>query len=761
MPALASEPFRGVAIARAVDTVGGAHRISATVSITDVVASTVGADVADWEGTPGLAVTLRYECTVTNFVGPDNLREVRIKVPGGADVGATVWNPATTPNQTTTVETRTFHFDDDPLNQALGAIRAGMIELYVRIKSTDAVNAYDIDSRGGFATVPATQEARWARGYLRSRSTLSSFAISNASLGGAEPATFAFPDTTFNRLGLDAALYRAEAVTLEHFKSGPTTIRTKADAAATATQRDYTFSTESGNDGIVLTDYPTGSAGVRAILPVRDFGGDNETAWASTGHATGFTLTDSGASGSANRTLEHSTRIPVNPTISVQALTRTTGPAVANFGIHTLGGTFRVENARSENISGSNAKLNATSLNADATTGRSLGTDLTPTTNVYTIPGFTYSGPTAKANRGTGPNGDKAAHTLTGDAKKIRVQMVAPAGGTTNRPTVDSTTSPWALSDLYRLDSHPQRSATFNDCTDPLGATNDGEDPTYIIAVHALRAWAYVGDVNGLPVNGVVVGFQQIDPDNVKTSSNTDSTRTTGSTGYTPSGNPVGMDVKAPGGTWKIRAYTDITGQSGSSMNTNGNYGDGNTDQTDGAHVYRGFKDQSIEYLSPYSADKLLYVGFGRQVNEGAGNHAVRGEAAIVGCALSVDDVLTDPDAGTTPEAALSRFNTATGQAEHYDEPTNTWIAGNVPRFMALSQSAGNPKVWIKTFSGTNTATWPAGGIFCTTRVTYQGAYFQSQTMQTLTDPKDADAHHITRNIAADVAFDQSLIFGW
>ena len=292
MPALAGEPWRGLGKTQVVDNVTGNGRF-ATVSITDVNPVTASGDQADWDyANDTIALTLRAEWAGGGAAAPPAIQtfEVMVRIPGGAQVGST-WS--FTPAGDTGVQTRTIHFDTDPLDQALAAAalrRWGTLELYVRIQNGDALG-YNADSRGVISTPGAGRTHSWGRGYIRQRAFLSTYSISNASLGGAEPSIWAFPDSIFTRVNTLRQAY--ESLTLTHSlrRTGAGSVERTQGVAGAGSQYDYSWTAAAGGntsrvgEGVQATE-ETKDADL--ALTAADFGGDNKFVWASTGHLSGW-----------------------------------------------------------------------------------------------------------------------------------------------------------------------------------------------------------------------------------------------------------------------------------------------------------------------------------------------------------------------------------------------------------------------------------------------------------------------------------------
>lgn len=296
MPALAGEPWRGACLAGLRVTATPANNHQAWASF-DVNTTPPTGDQSTWEGNPGDSLTLRFRWTTqgtgsaTGAATTPNFATVHAMLPGGASLGS--WAVAF-PAVNTEV-TRTFHFDDNPMNAVLGAIRSGMIELYVVWGNTGGVAPWSVDSRGATTgTILGTDEVINARGYARSRCVISNDpAPSNVAIGGAEPALFATPDPIHTRISLSAVKYRSVALELELLRTGSATIeREQTLAAQTAANHDYSWTGTAGTNRRVGNGMFLGEEAkdLRAKLSALDFGGDNEYVWAASGHAAGWTV---------------------------------------------------------------------------------------------------------------------------------------------------------------------------------------------------------------------------------------------------------------------------------------------------------------------------------------------------------------------------------------------------------------------------------------------------------------------------------------
>lgn len=598
MPALTAEPWRGAAVAgvRITLTPGNGH--FAWVSY-DVNTTQPLADQTTWEDNPGASLTLRFRWTIG---GPGSGQQaptfanVSVRLPGAVVDLGTVWAVAF-PAADTEV-TRTFHFDSDPLSGVLDALRSGTLELLLSWGSTGGVTPWSVTSRGTAAGLLVTNEAIWARGYARSRVVLATHSISNVSLGGAEPSTFAYPDPIFVRDTISAVLY--EAVELDYLirQSGTTKRTGTGGGAITGVTRDSTFNAAATQFNGDFAAVSTALDGRISIPAPANFGGDNNYAFAASGHAAGWTQT-------SETQLDSTADATGNSAVTINTPTRTSATDVVNFGLHTVAATFKIANARSE-LLGNTAPSGAAGSNTANVKSRDitgsvdeaqLATALTPNASgLYTVSAVAYSGPTSTASRGTGPNGDTAAHTTGGKDKGIRPVLTQTAA-----PTVNASARLWALSDLLRLDVHPQKSATLAHDTNPYASPGDAEDTVFAIAVDLLHLFAFVGDVNGLGRQSITATGQVFDPDGNSVSGggpNSASTLGGGDLGWIKP-QLFQLAAASPAGQWTCRIKVEI-GDGGD----NGNYGDGAAPGT-GLSI-PGSLLQVVSFSSPYSADKVI-----------------------------------------------------------------------------------------------------------------------------------------------------------
>jgi hypothetical protein len=273
MPIFGGEPWRGAARVRRANATNNGF-VDAAVGV-EIASATPNGDQSTWTGPAGSSLILTYRQATSGTLPPDlpNVITVEIRLPGGAIIGV-AWNP-TADNQT-----RTFHFDSNPLNQSADSARAGMVEIYLRIQKTDGPGGagnYDVDSRG----TGAGANDQWARGKLRAPRRLTLDVLSNVALGGSEPTSFAFPDSIHSRLTLDAQTQRSITTTLRHRQSG-TNIRTQTLGASTGSLLDYSWTSAvsaTGGTGRYNKDFASGAVDTRIEMQSVTFGGDEEYVW--------------------------------------------------------------------------------------------------------------------------------------------------------------------------------------------------------------------------------------------------------------------------------------------------------------------------------------------------------------------------------------------------------------------------------------------------------------------------------------------------
>lgn len=305
MAELAGSPFRGASVAKHFVTLTPTNFRSGWATFEVSTAEPTG-NKATWAGAPGTSLTIRFRWTEggTPAGSAPNFANVTVRLPGdSSNIGGT-W--AVTFPAVNTDATTTFHFDDNPFNAVLGTASAGMLEVFLDWGNSGGLAPWNATSRGG-GTPAALNSIDNARGYVRAPVTLSAFSISNASLGGAEPGQFAFPDSVFQRATLDAVWYRSLALANE-LRQGGTAKRSNAGTADTIVTRDYTNSGTSAATGRVNNGFIVAATAtdVRLTVPANSFGGsaDREYEWATSGHVSGFSVSGANLTDDARVTID-------------------------------------------------------------------------------------------------------------------------------------------------------------------------------------------------------------------------------------------------------------------------------------------------------------------------------------------------------------------------------------------------------------------------------------------------------------------------
>lgn len=489
-------------------------------------------------------------------------------------------------------QTSTFVLTDT--GAAGGSNRCGTVRLRIEaIKTTGlGTSQYNVNSDDATGEITPTGYAVTQRdqGWLRGTTT-ASIVINNTGLGNAAfTGTYAYPDTIFFRTTLAARAYGLTK-TITNSVGG---VQTNSVDDTVNVSGDSIYSSTFTN-GVTATNYT--AASTSRICTVSAVQNSDLAGVPFTVLTTITTQT-----------------ITVDPRLTFTLVTRTSSSAVVNYGIHTVTGTFKVLNARSilMNSTTHGAFANMRVLSRDITGSVNEGqisASITPAgspNETYSI-SYIFSGPTTQGNRGTGINGDTALHTIIG---KIKGLSAHPTSDITN--LFNHQTTFVSLSDLYRLDVHPQKTSTLVKDTDPYVSPGSGESIAFTIGADSLRQFGYVGDVNGAAIANASVKIALFDPsDTVSTEG--EIARVTasggGNTGWVTI--PVNFNVLAPSGNWTGRIRIDI-GDSGS----NGNYGDTAPADVTGSKIV-GSLTQIIPFISAYSADKDIDMQILPQVEPG------------------------------------------------------------------------------------------------------------------------------------------------
>lgn len=435
---------------------------------------------------------------------------------------------------------------------------------------------------------------------------------------------------------------------------------------------------------------------------------------------------------------------------------RTSAQVVVNFSrpgvtYHTINGRFRLKNARSEAVTDTVAVKSRDV--AGGTDESTISASLSPSGGLYTLPAYTYVGPNQVANRGTGTAGDTAAHTTSGKAKTLKAEITGSGSGASQVIVVGSGTFV-SLSDLLRGSPHPQKSATLVKDADPLADPGSAEDTQFTISEDVLNLFAFVGDVNGVGRGAVDVTFQYFDVNNNQANSS-DIVRTSQSApdlGWTTS--PAVFDVKAPAGAWKGRIIVDVD-----ALGSGGNFLLGASNPSNVAGL-----DQTINFLSAFTANKNVSIGFGPVTGVAntlgypthtvPGDHARPGDRLLLGVAFFVNGIRTAPDTSPTPSFLLARFNLATSKAEVLQSDF-TWkdkdAVGYADNFFDFKQGLENiggiPSIYVASFgtagqgvTGSNgyvidTAPWGPMQVFIVVKLSYNTQAFRDDELGIVAGP--------------------------
>lgn len=300
---------RGLARVAVVDPVS-INKQAFTVSITNVDPITESpVNQATWEGDPGDSFVLRFEWSRANPVLNQlaNLADIALFIPGGAQVGPTIWSAVVGPGAQGLV-TRTMHFDSDPMNQILDTVRSGMFEIYMKVYSNGGVQPWNADTRGANTGLLSDSSHNHNEGRLRSKYILASSKVTRNTMPGTgtEPVdVWSWGDpisvrTTYNAEGIESLL---SAIAIED--TG--VVVRSADVATSGVNRDTTFNADSGLTAKILSDFDTDADDLKLSFESAGvFGGDFKAVFAATGHEAGWTFVN-------ETVLRYNGRINVDP----------------------------------------------------------------------------------------------------------------------------------------------------------------------------------------------------------------------------------------------------------------------------------------------------------------------------------------------------------------------------------------------------------------------------------------------------------------
>ena len=435
------------------------------------------------------------------------------------------------------------------------------------------------------------------KGYLRSGADISAVAVSNT-LGGSVPSPFAWPDSLRLRATSDVVALTSSSVLtfVAQSLNVATAVRTFTMTASTSST-----SWDSSSDPHLDTTDPTTFGALigppaNSTLTGRPWTHFTTIPGGWTSRATDGTKTTKFDNRDA---YTYSSAITFNTRALTLNGSGVSLGTVTNFGLRTIGGTFKLQNARAEVLTSALTAGDATvavfsrdvvanSDQRELTKADGSGTRvaLEPSAaGVYTLASnIHYRGPTSTANRGTGLDSDTAAHDTTGKTKKLKVLLTA-----TNGPSANDSVTFVGLSDLLRLHAHVQRNGTtLNKDSDPYTPTTD--QTSLVISADLVEQWTFVGDVLGVGVNAVACEQNILKPNGSQ--AQTDSSQSSDSTGWTVTASEFA--AASPAGNWTARSRVELTNTGAS-----GNYGDGSGSPF-------GHKDATIGFTSAFTANSAL-----------------------------------------------------------------------------------------------------------------------------------------------------------
>ena len=675
MAELAGAPWRGYARVDLEST--GDRRYS--LSTVDVDVFTDSDDRSTWQFEPGDSFTLRLEWDSRNtpvYSQADSFT-AEVRLPNGTQIGS-AWTGSISGASGSL--TRTFHFDDDPLDEIAGAARCGMLELYLLVEDTSGATTWSVDSRGTISNPPTGAAHNWAQGYVRARPTLNSHTLSNASLGGAEPSTFAYPDQVFVEAVIDASTYRSGSFFQARTERGSagTLVDQVAEDGGSGTTRTFQFTADSNRiDGeydevglydLVLTNGPSPT-----------FGGDEEYDFLSGGnHETGWTYS------SGDLVNEDRFTVDSRVTFDNQVLDAGTIEDIFNRG-QTVGGTVDVSNARGEGFAAIGSHV-LESVDIDSS-------------NVEEAASFTRNGATLDWDITFATSGNEATSDTTNtpptDAGKPKKLQWSDSGAA-NAPTIiDNTPGQYArLSSSYNLTAHMQ----LNDNThDPALNTTFRQNSD--LGFVTMRVF----DRRGNGVNGVSMGGKQMtlkdDNDFVDKTVNNGSHQSATRNGFAGFFKFLQWDNQLPGGRW------DFWLSDGSNADPPP---DGQLTHNGNTAVLprRGVGTSRFVLLAPNPNIELI-MGAGPTA-AGIDGHWNPDDDFVVGLALIRADTETvlEPDTDVTPNVNIFRFNQTTGRGEYLDTdltwktlPTDAEDPDFVLPSFNLTASPTDDRIYLKTFT--------------------------------------------------------------
>jgi hypothetical protein len=310
--AYSAEPWAGLTKVHTRGIGGGQTDTYVTVSVEDVVPSTVtGARSSTyWDFSAGVSVTLRLEVekVVVGAGGPAPTNyKVSVRAPGvGSNIGASSPSSNTSALPSSgSANSITLRFDDNPLDANTGTATFGMLEIFLELYSDATTKA--ADSRGDNSAVYSLVE--WARGYVRAGGYLIDTAVSNIAIAGNDPQRFYVNDPLYLRMATNPPYRQASGVLkVRNIYSATPIIRTSGTLNSTTGNWDASFT---GAGGMVDTWFLWAVHDLRLDLSSTDpwSNGDAEFIWAASGQPNQAEV----VSGTSNLALAARGRLNVDP----------------------------------------------------------------------------------------------------------------------------------------------------------------------------------------------------------------------------------------------------------------------------------------------------------------------------------------------------------------------------------------------------------------------------------------------------------------
>lgn len=316
MAAISGSPWRGLAVVRVADTVGGGTRAySLSVADVDPLTATGNQSDANWQGdADGGSWTLRLEWASSGSPTFGAADTVDITMPN-TSATKTVSISGDSGSSTFLLYRSSTPWTGSTRNRAYGD------QAQLNVRRTTAIT-WNARSDGSSSSLPAATTHTWAIGYWRSRMVLQSHTLSNVAVDGAEPATFASPDTTYQKATFNHDWEFGSSFFFKHRQSGADVrsegIATLGGQGATPLSGASTWASSAAKTtltGRINGGYAVGGVTVRlttshaASLINSNANGDIDWAFSPT-QITGWTVASDGAY------IEYVDRFQVDPRVT-------------------------------------------------------------------------------------------------------------------------------------------------------------------------------------------------------------------------------------------------------------------------------------------------------------------------------------------------------------------------------------------------------------------------------------------------------------